>query len=77
MFDDLHDKLGYLGKRIRAIWIADMAHQGQSYVLNEDALGNDRTFRTDIWGCLDLANCSSELVGLCAGSPVLDKPEAG
>ena len=27
--------------RIRSIWIADAAHQGQSYVLNEDKLGND------------------------------------
>ena len=30
------------GFRIRSIWIADAAHQGQSYVLNEKLLGNDR-----------------------------------
>lgn len=42
MFDELHDKLDSLGRRIRAIWIADIAHQGQSFVLNESALGNDR-----------------------------------
>lgn len=27
---------------IRSIWIADVASQGMSYVLNEDNLGNDR-----------------------------------
>lgn len=31
------------GFRIRSIWMADAAHQGQSGVLNEHALGNDRT----------------------------------
>lgn len=30
------------GFRIRSIWMADVAHQGQSSVLNEDLLGNDR-----------------------------------
>ncbi|KAJ5472365.1 hypothetical protein N7530_006366 [Penicillium desertorum] len=29
------------GFRIRAIWIADVAHRGQSAVLNESVLGND------------------------------------
>ena len=29
---------------IRAIWIADMAQQGASGVLNEDILGDDRKF---------------------------------
>lgn len=48
MFDDLEATMSNLGKRIRAIWIADMAHQGQSFVLNENALGNDRTFSH--WG---------------------------
>jgi len=43
MFDDLFEKLSRLGRRIRAVWIADIAHQGQSGILNEDALGNDRT----------------------------------
>ncbi|KIX07225.1 uncharacterized protein Z518_01878 [Rhinocladiella mackenziei CBS 650.93] len=41
MFDDLYEKLSLLGRKIRAIWIADIVHQGQSGVLNEDALGND------------------------------------
>lgn len=30
------------GFRIRSIWMADVAHQGQSGVLNEHLLGNDR-----------------------------------
>lgn len=30
------------GFRIRSIWMADVAHQGQSGVINEDLLGNDR-----------------------------------
>lgn len=42
LFEDLHEKLSKLGRKIRAIWIADIAHQGQSGILNEDALGNDR-----------------------------------
>jgi hypothetical protein len=42
MFEDLYEKLTGLGRRIRAIWIADIAHQGQSGILNADALGNDR-----------------------------------
>lgn len=33
------------GYRIRGIWIADMAHQGASGVLNEDCYGNDREYR--------------------------------
>ena len=43
MFDNLFEQLDGFGRRIRAIWIADIAHQGQSGILNEDALGNDRT----------------------------------
>ncbi|KAL8823687.1 MAG: hypothetical protein Q9191_005638 [Dirinaria sp. TL-2023a] len=34
------------GFRIRAIWAADMAHQGASGVLNEDEIGDDRTHNT-------------------------------
>ncbi|KAK5328486.1 hypothetical protein LTR93_002271 [Exophiala xenobiotica] len=41
MFEDLYEKLTGLGRRIRAIWIADIAHQGQSGILNANALGND------------------------------------
>jgi hypothetical protein len=45
LFDDLHVKLKAMRRGIRAIWIADLAHQGQSYVLNEKVLGNDRTLK--------------------------------
>ncbi|KIW35034.1 uncharacterized protein PV07_01762 [Cladophialophora immunda] len=41
LFDDLYTKLRAVGGGIRAIWIADLAHQGKSYILNEKALGND------------------------------------
>ncbi|KAK6387539.1 hypothetical protein LTS17_000808 [Exophiala oligosperma] len=41
LFEDLYEELSKLGRKIRAIWIADIVHQGQSGVLNENALGND------------------------------------
>ncbi|EXJ53660.1 uncharacterized protein A1O5_13112 [Cladophialophora psammophila CBS 110553] len=41
LFDDLYKKLRSLGRGIRAIWIADLVHQGKSAVINERALGND------------------------------------
>ncbi|KIY02426.1 uncharacterized protein Z520_02565 [Fonsecaea multimorphosa CBS 102226] len=41
LFDDIYTKIRSLGRDIRAIWIADLAHQGKSYILNERALGND------------------------------------
>lgn len=43
LFDDLHERLAREGNvRIRGIWIADVAWQGESSVLNEGKLGNDR-----------------------------------
>lgn len=42
LWDDLHERLARSGVRIRSIWIADMWNQGQSGVLNEKILGNDR-----------------------------------
>ncbi|KAI1609561.1 Alpha/beta hydrolase family-domain-containing protein [Exophiala viscosa] len=41
LFEELQVNLSTLGRRIRGIWIADIAHQGQSGILNEEALGND------------------------------------
>lgn len=41
------DLLGALEKRgvsIRSIWFADCANHGESYVLNEDKLGNERAY---------------------------------
>lgn len=42
LWDELLQRSNKLSFRIRGIWIADVAHQGQSSVLNEDKLGNDR-----------------------------------
>ena len=41
LWEDLHHKSKKYNFRIRSIWIADVAHQGWSSVLNEDKLGND------------------------------------
>ena len=45
LWDDLHTRTAQSGIRIRSIWIADMWNQGQSGVLNEKILGNDRETR--------------------------------
>lgn len=42
LWEDLWKKSASSGFRIRGIWIADVAWQGASGVLNEDKLGNDR-----------------------------------
>jgi hypothetical protein len=44
LWDELHQRSKALGFRIRNIWIADVAHQGYSSVLNESKLGNDRKY---------------------------------
>lgn len=43
LWEDLLARSKQHGFRIRSIWIADVAHQGESSVLNEEKLGNDRT----------------------------------
>lgn len=40
LWDELLQRSKSQGFRIRSIWIADVAHQGASSVLNEDVLGN-------------------------------------
>jgi len=42
LWDELYERLKAKDIRIRAIFIADVAHQGASGVLNERKLGNDR-----------------------------------
>lgn len=42
MWDEILHRSEGLGFRIRGIWIADVAHQGMSSVLNEDNLGDER-----------------------------------
>ena len=46
LWEELHAQLKFKGLAIRSIWIADVAHQGESGVLNEEKLGNDRTAST-------------------------------
>jgi len=41
-WEDLHTVSKTKGFRIRSIWIADVAHQGASGVINENLLGDDR-----------------------------------
>ncbi|TVY86760.1 Abhydrolase domain-containing protein [Lachnellula willkommii] len=41
VWEDLHARSKANGFRIRSIWIADVAHQGVSGILNEELLGND------------------------------------
>ena len=41
LWEDLISQSKKHGFRIRSIWIADMAHQGQSSIGNENLLGND------------------------------------
>ncbi|KAK0742442.1 Alpha/beta hydrolase family-domain-containing protein [Apiosordaria backusii] len=43
LWEDLLHLLGQRGIKIRGIWIADVTHQGQSGILNEANLGNDRS----------------------------------
>jgi len=40
-WDDVCEKLQAQGRQIRGIWIADIASQGQSGILNEEVLGPD------------------------------------
>ncbi|EEP80968.1 conserved hypothetical protein [Uncinocarpus reesii 1704] len=48
------------GFRIRAIWIADVAHQGNSSVMNEHALGNDPSWFDHPRDLLHLINLKRE-----------------
>ncbi len=46
MWEDLVNALGKRGVRVRGIWIADVAGQGKSGILNSDIIGNDRKFKS-------------------------------
>ncbi|PYH99135.1 toxin biosynthesis protein [Aspergillus ellipticus CBS 707.79] len=41
LWEELYARSKANGFRIRSIWMADVAHQGESSVVNEDVLGND------------------------------------
>ncbi|TKA67520.1 hypothetical protein B0A55_10140 [Friedmanniomyces simplex] len=44
LWDDLHERLQSHGRQIRGIWIADMASQGHSGILNESTLGPESSW---------------------------------
>lgn len=41
LWEEIYARSKWNGFRIRSIWMADVAHQGQSGVLNEETMGND------------------------------------
>lgn len=43
LWEEIYSRSKQNGMRIRSIWMADVAQEGQSSVINEDSLGNDRT----------------------------------
>ena len=56
LWDDLSRALRKQGQAIRGIWIADVAHQGRSGVLNEDKLGNDPSWNDHSRDLLHMIN---------------------
>lgn len=45
LWEDIYRRSKSSGFRIRSIWIADVAHQGASGILNEHLLGDDRMLK--------------------------------
>ena len=69
LWDDLSRTLRKQGLAIRGIWIADVAQQGMSGVLNEDKLGNDPSWNDHSRDLLHMINLfrkemSRPLVGI-------------
>ena len=56
LWDDIFARSKKNGFRIRSIWIADVAQQGQSSVLNEQLLGNDPSWSDHPRDLLHLIN---------------------
>ncbi|KAM5431443.1 hypothetical protein MferCBS31731_007875 [Microsporum ferrugineum] len=56
LWEEIHARSKKAGFRIRGIWIADVAHQGQSGVLNEYVLGNDPSWYDHPRDLLNLVN---------------------
>ncbi|KAK2834905.1 hypothetical protein FQN49_006799 [Arthroderma sp. PD_2] len=56
LWEEIHQRSRQGGFRIRSIWIADVAHQGQSGVLNENVLGNDPSWYDHPRDLLNLIN---------------------
>ena len=56
LWDDLLVRLKERNLRLRGIWIADVAQQGQSGVMNEELLGNDPSWSDHPRDLLHLIN---------------------
>jgi len=61
-WEDLHARSKTSGFRIRSIWIADIANQGQSGVLNESLLGDDPSWLDHSRDLLHLINSFRHLM---------------
>jgi pimeloyl-ACP methyl ester carboxylesterase len=62
LWEDLQHKSKKHNFRIRSIWIADVAHQGWSSVLNEKHLGNDPSWFDHSRDLLHLINTKRDLM---------------
>lgn len=62
LWEDLHTKSKKHNFRIRSIWIADVAHQGWSSVLNEEHIGNDPSWFDHSRDLLHLINTKRDLM---------------
>ncbi len=60
LWDDLLQQATKHGWRIRSIWIADVAHEGQSGLINEQSLGNDPSWHDQARDLLHLINVKRE-----------------
>ncbi|PQE25563.1 toxin biosynthesis protein [Rutstroemia sp. NJR-2017a BBW] len=56
LWEDLHARSKANGFRIRSIWIADIAHEGASSVLNERLIGNDPSWTDHARDLLHMVN---------------------
>ncbi|KAJ5329998.1 hypothetical protein N7452_010388 [Penicillium brevicompactum] len=67
LWDNVYDCMRSQNQRIRSIWIADVAQQGQSGVLNESILGNDPSWydhERDLLYLLNHFNIPQPIVGV-------------
>jgi pimeloyl-ACP methyl ester carboxylesterase len=62
LWEDLHRQSKKHDFLIRSIWIADVAHQGRSSVLNEQLLGNDPSWFDHSRDLLHLINTKRDLM---------------
>ena len=56
LWEDLLSRVAKRGWRIRSIWATDIAHQGQSGVINEQLLGNEPAWHDHARDLLHLIN---------------------